>query len=584
MSAFDPASIEKTHANIFAERAVCAALARMEPLSAAISIAEHSITADLFAAYQTRELFTAIRLNLDNGLPVDPATLTGLVDGATLVEFETCLSEHASAANLASYVKLLIECQRERERQRLTAALVTAANAGDMVAVDSCRDRIAALEADNGKQRDHHFQWADDFCQQPPEVNYLVSGILDLNSTGCIVGDSQAGKSFIAVDRACHIANGMSWLGRKTKAGIVLYVIGEGADGTRKRIKAWHDHYGLPISNRLAIRTVPAALCHPESAIELIDGIKALLAGMDNPLLIELDTLNRNFGVGDENSTKDMTAFVRGMDSLRRATSAHVSTVHHFGKADKGAARGSVVLESSMDFSYHIKKTGDPQNVDSLTTTMGFRKLKDRQPPPDVAWRWQSVDLPWLDENGHRQNSIVLIPTESTQSTQSILLTRPQRIAMETLTAGIANGADHMLIADWRNAAFNAGISQSTSKQGRYAAFTRAIETLVDNRMVTIDENRCYPYRVNTVNTQSTSGQYVEFVDPGKAQIESTKSTHPLKGVDYVDYAVPQPAKAENPTAAHFTVLVKTLITAGHSRSEAEQIAREEISTMGVAP
>lgn len=56
--------------------------------------------------------------------------------------------------------------------------------------------------------------------------------------------------------------------------------------------------------------------------------------------MIILDTLARCFGGNDENDARDMGAFIRGCDELKRRTGATVLVVHHSGKDE---TKGHVV-------------------------------------------------------------------------------------------------------------------------------------------------------------------------------------------------------------------------------------------------
>jgi hypothetical protein len=367
---------------------------------------------------------------------------------------------------------------------------------------------------------DHGFQWASDFCQQPTEPTYLIRGVLDLESTSFMFGDSEAGKSFVAIDRACHVAHGMRWLGKKTKKGIVLYVAGEGKAGLAKRVKAWHEYHGLNLSDALiALRTVPAALCDPKAVTQLISHIQQFVEGMtEKPVLIELDTLAKNFGAGyDENSPKDMAAFVAGMDALKRATGAAVSVIHHPGHGNKDRGAGSKNLPAGVDFSFKVEKSG--KSVDDFVTTMTFEKVKDGEKPKPVSWKWQRQTLPWVEQDDDDcwvpVNSIVLVPTQAAPSTRSTKLTRPQQTALDALTAIIPNGDNHALIADWRNAAIEAGITLSESRQGKHAAFNRAVDALVDAGQVKVDGPRCYPAGLQQASTN-------EFVDNVDGDVDAT--------------------------------------------------------------
>jgi len=277
-----------------------------------------------------------------------------------------------------------------------------------------------------------------DFCKQPPSSNSIIRGMLDYDSLAYCWGDSEAGKSFLMLDRDLHIANGMKWCGRKTKQGLVLYIVGEGKHGLIKRVKAWHDYYGLPVSNNILFRTIPTALCDPKAVDELIVEIKSIIAALNRrPTLIELDTVNRNFGPGDENSTKDMTAFVAGLDALRIATGAAISAVHHCGHGDKTRSRGSIVLHNSVDFEYRVSKEGDCFN--DYVTTLEFIKVKDYDKPMPLSWKWKLQTLPWADEDDDGNivpmNSVVFVPTEYVETVKKAALGDAQRQALDILKA-----------------------------------------------------------------------------------------------------------------------------------------------------
>lgn len=311
------------------------------------------------------------------------------------------------------------------------------------------------------------FTFGADFCKQPPVSNDLIRGILDLDSLSYCFGDSEAGKSFLMLDRDLHIAHGKNWCGRKTKQGIVLYLAGEGKHGLMKRVKAWHEFYNLPLSNNIAFSTVPTALCEPQAVSELITEIQSLIKSINRkPVLIELDTLNRHFGNGDENSTRDMTAFVSGMDKLRLETGAAISTVHHCGHGAKDRSRGSIVLFNSVDFAYCVSKSGE--TLADYETTMKFHKVKDYEKPSPFAWRWQRQVLPWADEdddgNIMPMSSVVLVPTEYRQHGKTEALGKRQQKALEileqlhrqhqdNLTSGDCNPCSAMVrFDDWMDA------------------------------------------------------------------------------------------------------------------------------------
>lgn len=313
---------------------------------------------------------------------------------------------------------------------------------------------------------DHTFTWLDEFCQQPPSTNWLVREYLELDSLAAMFGDSEAGKSFLSIDLSCHIGHGLPWNGKKTKQGIVLYIAGEGQNGLKRRFKAWHEYKGVPVKKNIAVRTIPACLCEPKSVTQLVEFIKQLVAEIgQQPVLIVLDTLNRNFGNGNENDTKDMTAFVSGLDTLRIATGACVLVVHHCGHGDKTRMRAAISLHNAVDAEYLVSRDGDREDIDSLVTTVSNTKTKEGLTPKPLAFKWKTQNLPWaeLDDMGNAVPlfSAVLVPTEYVEPVKGVRVGGRQQQALESLErltkehqqrlddAGIECGKARVRLDDW---------------------------------------------------------------------------------------------------------------------------------------
>lgn len=500
-----------------AERAFIACLMRNSDIR---TILDNGITADHFHGTATREAFGAIATYLVDGTPPDAATLSAVLESPAMIEVETSLQENASAANAHIYAKLLKDAKAARDEQAARDWLVQAVEKGR-----PHHELLAIVEgigqAVQGAASKSRFVGVGDLCELPPSENWLIKGYVALDSLTVAFGDPGCGKSFLAIDMACHVATGRPWRGQPVKQGLVLYIAGEGKNGLSKRFKAWFEHHGEKPRN-IRVCTAPIQLVDAEGIAALVAEIRSM---PEAPALIVIDTLNRNFGPGDENSTADMTKAVAGLDAMRTATGAAILGIHHTGHGDKTRGRGSIVLNASADMEYRITKTD--RTVQAVNT-----KAKDSDTPPPLAWIIEKQFLPWADSDGQPINSAVLASTEA--STRG-LLTRPQRLTLTALDTAIERHGDSgsVLIADWRRVALDAGITQSESRQGKHAAFQRAVDVLVDAGEVIQEGNRCYP---STRQHASTKRQHVYFVDAGNVAVNSVNtSTHPLRGVDDVD-------------------------------------------------
>lgn len=511
-------------ANPEAERALLVCLMRNPD---ARTIIENQISADHFAGAETREAFEAIAGLIADGTTPDAVTLKAAVSQATNFEIDTAWNENASAANAHVYAKLLKDAKAARDEEQARAWLVEAIKKGrpphELRAIVEGIEQAARSDASKTR-----FSEVNDLCGLPASENWLVKGYMALDSLTVAFGDPGCGKSFLAIDIACHIATGRPWRGQDVKQGKVLYIAGEGKNGLSKRFKAWFERHNETPRN-IAVCTIPIQLVDAGGIAALVAEIRAM---PEQPVLIVIDTLNRNFGPGDENSTADMTKAVAGLDALRTATGAAILALHHTGHGDKTRGRGSIVLNASVDMEYRLTK--NDRTVQAVNT-----KSKDSDPPPPLAWIIEKQVLPWAASDGAPMDSAVLASTEaSTNASTRGLLTRPQRLTLTALDTAIERHGDDgtVLIADWRRVALEAGITQSESRQGKHAAFQRAVDALVDAGLVIQDGHRCYPARASTRQQTSTTRQQVDFVDAGNMAVNSVNtSTHPYRGVDDVD-------------------------------------------------
>lgn len=195
---------------------------------------------------------------------------------------------------------------------------------------------------------------APDLGQLVPPA-WIIKKHVVADSLAMLYGPSGVGKSFVALDMGLCVATGRPWQGFDVRPGLVLYVAGEGKAGINARIIAWCKFNGVDVESlrdTFIITSQPVPFLDVQRTNELlvvIDGLPSM------PVLIIVDTLNRNFGDGDENSTKDASRFIENLERVRRLTGACVMPVHHTGKGGTELARGSSTLRAAMDTEMYLK-------------------------------------------------------------------------------------------------------------------------------------------------------------------------------------------------------------------------------------
>ena len=266
---------------------------------------------------------------------------------------------------------------------------------------------------------------------------YLVADLIETETLGLLFGDPGCGKSFVAADLGLSVATGTPFHGRAVRQGAVFLIAGEGHNGLTRRFAAWSKHKGVSIKGApLFMSNRPAQFLDAGSAARVAEAVHQLAAAHGPPALIEIDTLARNYGPGDENSTSDMGAFIAAVDDLKaQFPGCAVLIVHHSGHGDKQRARGAMALKGALDCEYRVEKT---DSTIRLTNT----KMKDAEPPRPIAFTLQGVEL------GGGASSAVLIETDAPDRQRP--LSKAQALARETFIEAAHGSTDGVHLEQWQ--------------------------------------------------------------------------------------------------------------------------------------
>jgi len=147
-------------------------------------------------------------------------------------------------------------------------------------------------------------------------------------------------------------------MGRRTQAGLVVYVAAESPASVRSRLQAYQAHHRCKVPN-FAIVQAPVNLHQSDDDTELlIHAVKAVErhTGQRAALVIG-DTLARLSAGANENSGEDMGLVVRRFDRIRAETGAHFMLIHHSGKDTAKGARGHSSLRAAVDTEIEVTDT-----------------------------------------------------------------------------------------------------------------------------------------------------------------------------------------------------------------------------------
>jgi Bifunctional DNA primase/polymerase, N-terminal/AAA domain len=229
---------------------------------------------------------------------------------------------------------------------------------------------------------------------------WLVEGLIPQIATGSLIGDSQAGKTFLVIDYAVAVASGKPFLGKYAvlKPGPVVIAEAEGyASLVKKRLPARFKASGLrpeavPV---YTVEGVPLA-SDPSDPDEFVTAIRDKLASVHregggsgpapNPALIIIDTKAKSMVGMSESDQKDIGKFVVLKERLKLAFGCAVMSIGHTGLSDDERERGGQGIFQGDDFSQLLKWHEDKQLGQIIN-----KKQRDDEKPTDIWIRRKVV-------------------------------------------------------------------------------------------------------------------------------------------------------------------------------------------------
>jgi len=237
----------------------------------------------------------------------------------------------------------------------------------------------------------------DDIEDEP--VEWLIDNVLPKRAFCALYGPPGSYKSFVALDIAEAVATGRAWMGREVQAaGAVLYIAGEGFGGIGARIKACKLHNRTQAGAEIYV--IRAAINLRSSAEDfdlLVLSIKDLVERTGVQFeLVQIDTLARAFGGGNENNSEDMGAFIHNAGRIQRMLNCAMMVLHHSGKDATKGLRGHSSLLGAVDTQLELLKidaTPNPSSPIAGSGILTISKQKDGQDGLKIGFEMVKVEI-----------------------------------------------------------------------------------------------------------------------------------------------------------------------------------------------
>lgn len=264
----------------------------------------------------------------------------------------------------------------------------------------------------------------DEVARMPP-IEWQVDGLVPDQSLVVLGGDTEAGKSFLAIDLSFRTYFGVPFIDREVVAGSVIYLAGEGHSGLAARLNAWRRHHRVANENAVEAATARYFVIYDGipvlSKANMQKGITRLVeqvVGVKGhaPKLIVIDTLSQGLE-SDENDAKEISPILRGLSDLRKRFACSIVLVHHLAKQGtaargqrpaaptKDSIRGSGALTRNVDVVLGLLTRGD-----SGARELVVWKQKDGRKPDPIGLQMEVVETGRHRRVGMPETSCVFIP------------------------------------------------------------------------------------------------------------------------------------------------------------------------------
>jgi len=196
---------------------------------------------------------------------------------------------------------------------------------------------------------------AQDMSGAYTPIDELVQGLLTVGGSSMVYGDSNSGKTFLAIDIATAVARGIDWMGRHVEQGMVLYLAAESPESVRSRVQAYQKHHGIVMPHFFIVQNSINLFADDKDTDAIIKTVKMLEAKHRQRVrLIVGDTLARLSAGANENTGQDMGQVVARIDRIRSLCGAHFMLIHHSGKNVAAGARGWTGTRAAVDVEVEV--------------------------------------------------------------------------------------------------------------------------------------------------------------------------------------------------------------------------------------
>lgn len=241
----------------------------------------------------------------------------------------------------------------------------------------------------------------------------LIERTLGVTGITMIYGESNTGKTFLAIELSMCLATGRKFLGRNVNKTAVLYVASESPAGVMMRVRAWKQANQVDQADLFICPQQVNLYGSDYDKDIIIDTAKEINETYKVSIgLIIFDTLARVSSGANENSA-DMGLVMGRCDEIGMALATAVSVIHHAGKDSLKGARGWSGMRAHIDTEIEVSQS-------SLGSVAEITKQREIEGKGDrIGFRLQPI-IVGRNQWGNPRATCVVVPCDAPSKTDGL--------------------------------------------------------------------------------------------------------------------------------------------------------------------
>lgn len=268
----------------------------------------------------------------------------------------------------------------ERDFQRAKPLAASRGEVFDAVE-DEENQPVSKTKADKLAKLDAGFMWGTEVAKNFEPDNDVIEGLLPASGVVALQGDSNVGKTFVALEMLDCVSRGSKFLGRNVVQGGAMLIAGEGRAGMKKRLAALYIERPCDGRGIAAHVDLPNFGKDVETATRKLERIITRYSEIQGHglALLVLDNLTRMIGGEDMNLAKSVSEVFDALECIAQKHRLCIVVIHHWNKTGKGA--GSYAIRAAFDNVYDVVEekagvkaiTGDKMRDEAKGARLRFK-------------------------------------------------------------------------------------------------------------------------------------------------------------------------------------------------------------------